>query len=100
MAQKAIREHRAKCLPLLKVRRKICSGKQCHFGGTETDRFLAKGLCWLSSTRVVVNRTSLLKEGKNRFICLMPLGEARRWFGTHENRITVDDVTGILDHLS
>lgn len=71
--------------------------------GPETDLdSLPKEHPWLSSTRVVVKPDQLIKRrGKNGFILLdAPWDEARRWISERmKTEITVDDVTGILDHF-
>jgi ATP citrate (pro-S)-lyase len=57
---------------------------------------------WLSSARVVVKPDQLIKRrGKNGFILLdAPWEEARRWISERmKTEITVDNVTGILDHF-
>lgn len=71
--------------------------------GPETDLdSLPKEHPWLSSARVVVKPDQLIKRrGKNGFILLdAPWDEARRWISERmKTEITVDDVTGILDHF-
>lgn len=71
--------------------------------GPETDLdSLTKEHPWLSSARVVVKPDQLIKRrGKNGFILLdAPWDEARRWISDRmKTEITVDDVTGILDHF-
>ena len=71
--------------------------------GPETDLdSLPKEHPWLSSTRVVVKPDQLIKRrGKNGFILLdAPWDEARRWISERmKTEITVDNVTGILDHF-
>lgn len=71
--------------------------------GPETDLdSLPKEHPWLSSARVVVKPDQLIKRrGKNGFILLdAPWDEARRWISDRmKTEITVDDVTGILDHF-
>lgn len=71
--------------------------------GPETDLdSLTKEHPWLSSARVVVKPDQLIKRrGKNGFILLdAPWDEARRWISERmKTEITVDDVTGILDHF-
>ena len=71
--------------------------------GPETDLdSLPKEHPWLSSARVVVKPDQLIKRrGKNGFILLdAPWEEARRWISERmKTEITVDDVTGILDHF-
>lgn len=71
--------------------------------GPETDLdSLPKEHPWLSSARVVVKPDQLIKRrGKNGFILLdAPWEEARRWISERmKTEITVDNVTGILDHF-
>ena len=71
--------------------------------GPETDLdSLTKEHPWLSSARVVVKPDQLIKRrGKNGFILLdAPWDEARRWISDRmKTEITVDNVTGILDHF-
>ena len=107
MAQKAIREAQGKKM-LASLLKEYSGGKYAVENnvisvGPETDLdSLPKEHPWLSSARVVVKPDQLIKRrGKNGFILLdAPWDEARRWISDRmKTEITVDDVTGILDHF-
>jgi ATP citrate (pro-S)-lyase len=107
MAQKAIREAQGKKM-LASLLKEYSGGKYAVENnvisvGPETDLdSLTKEHPWLSSARVVVKPDQLIKRrGKNGFILLdAPWDEARRWISDRmKTEITVDDVTGILDHF-
>lgn len=107
MAQKAIREAQGKKM-LASLLKEYSGGKYAVENnvisvGPETDLdSLPKEHPWLSSARVVVKPDQLIKRrGKNGFILLdAPWDEARRWISERmKTEITVDDVTGILDHF-
>lgn len=107
MAQKAIREAQGKKM-LASLLKEYSGGKYAVENnvisvGPETDLdSLPKEHPWLSSARVVVKPDQLIKRrGKNGFILLdAPWEEARRWISERmKTEITVDNVTGILDHF-
>jgi ATP citrate (pro-S)-lyase len=107
MAQKAIREAQGKKM-IARLLKDFGGGKytvEDNFisVGPETDlNALTREYPWLESTKVVVKPDQLIKRrGKNGLLRLNAgWNEAREWITEKMgNEITIDGVTGLLDHF-